>query len=358
MAFFSDIGLGFVEDAWDEVNEGVIQPVLGVAEEVTGFDISSDSQAGDTERGPTRQEASEFAQAFANQLTGTTSPAVETLGQASMMAGATRGSQSYEQQQRARQQQLGAYDLLYGAATGKAPSVAEQQLRQGQRQAMQDSMALAASSRSNPQAAARAAIGANARAQAEASAQASMLRAQEQAAARNALMGAASQIRASDQQSVGQAQQLQLGAASSALDAQQARAGIAADVYAQAMSGDTQRALAREQARAQKQANTLSAIGQGIQAASDKRLKTNVRQGDELASAFLDSLSSKLYSYKDSPNVDKLGVMAQDMEKSRLGKQAVTKDAHGMRFIDTEDATSALLAAVANLHGRLKKVEK
>jgi hypothetical protein len=241
---------------------------------------------------------------------------------------------------------------------GKGPSVAEQQLRIGQSQAMQDAKALAASSRTNPQAAMRAAIQSQNTTQAQANAQASLLRAQEQSQARQALMSAASQIRSADQSSVGQATQLQLGSSGAALDAQQARANIASDIYAQAMSGDTQRALAREQTRAQKQANTMSAVGQGIQAASDKRLKTNVRQGDDLAEAFLESLSSKLYSYKDSPNVDKLGVMAQDMEKSPMGKNAVVKNAEGMRFIDTEDATSALLASVANLHGRLKKVER
>jgi len=53
------------------------------------------------------------------------------------------------------------------------------------------------------------------------------------------------------------------------------------------------------------------------------------------------------------------GVMAQDLEKSRLGKGMVHKTADGVRIVDYNPTTfnPIALAALADLNGRLKALE-
>ena len=90
-------------------------------------------------------------------------------------------------------------------------------------------------------------------------------------------------------------------------------------------------------------------------AASDKRLKKNVHDGDLLAQAFMDSLDANGFEYKGD-NVPQLGIMAQDMERTREGRSAVLDTPNG-KAVSVPDATSRLLAAVANLNKRTKELE-
>ena len=62
---------------------------------------------------------------------------------------------------------------------------------------------------------------------------------------------------------------------------------------------------------------------------------------------------------KDDPRASKdrqLGVMAQDLEKSKLGKEAV-HDADIGKVVDYKDLEPKMLASLAALNQRLKKLE-
>jgi hypothetical protein len=143
--------------------------------------------------------------------------------------------------------------------------------------------------------------------------------------------------------------QAQLGAASSAAQAQ----------------------AQMDSARAQRQSDLFGGIigagaklGAAYLAGSDERLKKDVKSGDKAAASFVEALSKsvkpKSFKYKD-PEVqgegERLGVMAQDLEKVPGGKQMVKKGADGMRYLDPASGFGAVLAAQAHLAERLKALE-
>lgn len=100
-----------------------------------------------------------------------------------------------------------------------------------------------------------------------------------------------------------------------------------------------------------KKANTVT---------SDKNAKKDIKSGDKEIQKFLDSLSSKSYEYKDQdkePKGKQLGILAQDAEKSDMGKEMVVETDDG-KAIEVTEAVSKLLSAVANLNRRVKKSEK
>tara|TARA_R100001510_G_C7623666_1_gene183982 strand:- start:172 stop:1110 length:939 start_codon:yes stop_codon:yes gene_type:complete len=90
-------------------------------------------------------------------------------------------------------------------------------------------------------------------------------------------------------------------------------------------------------------------IGQMI---SDERMKSNVRDGNSDAKAMLDALSAKKY---DKFGKEEVGVMAQDLEKSKAGDKMV-KEVEGVKTIPK--GFGEVLAAMANLNDRLSKLEK
>jgi uncharacterized protein YcfJ len=106
-----------------------------------------------------------------------------------------------------------------------------------------------------------------------------------------------------------------------------------------------------------------SAVGQGAgEAMSDKRLKKHVETAKSDVKKFLDSVGAKKYEYKDpkAPGAakgERVGVMAQDLEKSEMGKALVRNTPQG-KMVDTVQGFGALLAAQAEMHNRLKKLEK
>lgn len=94
-----------------------------------------------------------------------------------------------------------------------------------------------------------------------------------------------------------------------------------------------------------------------IYAASDRRLKTDVKDGDEGANKMLASLRAFSYRYKDGKKFGEgeyTGPMAQDLE--RAGSRAVLDTPAGKMVSGARLATenTAMLAA---LHKRLAKVE-
>jgi hypothetical protein len=96
-------------------------------------------------------------------------------------------------------------------------------------------------------------------------------------------------------------------------------------------------------------------IGQGMQAygaySSDERVKTNIQP---VSKADLKEMRSKLKAYffnyidQDTDGQGEwVGVMAQDLEQSRLGRTLITTDERGVKQIDMRKAMSMLLATMA-----------
>jgi hypothetical protein len=98
-----------------------------------------------------------------------------------------------------------------------------------------------------------------------------------------------------------------------------------------------------------------------IAMASDKNVKKDIELAPELIDDFLSELTGYKYSYKDPEKYGKgerLGVMAQDMDKSRMGKEATLIDGEGVERIDPSKALSAILASVGRLNDRIDQLEE
>lgn len=95
-------------------------------------------------------------------------------------------------------------------------------------------------------------------------------------------------------------------------------------------------------------------------AMSDERVKEQIEDAGDEVDAALESLLPKAYVYKDQSKHGvgrRVGIMAQDLERSRAGSHVVTEVKDG-KAIDLSKATSLALASVARLHHRLRKIEK
>jgi hypothetical protein len=95
---------------------------------------------------------------------------------------------------------------------------------------------------------------------------------------------------------------------------------------------------------------------------SDKTLKTDIRDGGKEADDVMSKIRASSYRYKNEPRDGtgrRLGVMAQDLEKSKMGKEAVVPlpDLPGKKGVDMFKGLSVALASVGRLHERLSAVE-
>src|SRR6185295_403402 len=107
-----------------------------------------------------------------------------------------------------------------------------------------------------------------------------------------------------------------------------------------------------------------SAIGAGAAILSDRREKTDVSDGEAAAQSILDAMSPKSYRYKDGargPGVSpgrKVGVMAQDLERTPAGKKLVGESGDGKKLIKGGAPTATtLMAMLATLNKRMDRVE-
>lgn len=96
-------------------------------------------------------------------------------------------------------------------------------------------------------------------------------------------------------------------------------------------------------------AGQLIGGGAGV-LASDERVKENISEvsKDEIKE-LKETIKAVKFNYKESAygEGDFVGVMAQDLEKSKLGKTIVFEDKDGVKKIDTNKAISLLLAMIA-----------
>lgn len=96
---------------------------------------------------------------------------------------------------------------------------------------------------------------------------------------------------------------------------------------------------------------------------SDENMKEKIDYDPKDVQSFLDRLKPASYDYKDKVKDDpraskdrQIGVMAQDLEKSKLGKEAVSEGDIG-KIVDYKDLEPKMLASLAALNRRLKKIE-
>lgn len=102
--------------------------------------------------------------------------------------------------------------------------------------------------------------------------------------------------------------------------------------------------------------------GSAMASMSDERTKTDIVDGADDADELMGYLRPKRYRYRDEHadewgKGERLGIMAQDLARSKMGRETlVSPDGKHLGF-DLGKATSAALASVARLDERLRAVE-
>jgi hypothetical protein len=106
-------------------------------------------------------------------------------------------------------------------------------------------------------------------------------------------------------------------------------------------------------------ASILQGAGSVAAMFSDKRLKTDVADGGDDADELMARLRPKTYRYIDPKYGEgvRLGIMAQDLARSRMGAATLVKPDGEHLGVDLGKAASAALASVARLHERVSKLE-
>lgn len=113
-------------------------------------------------------------------------------------------------------------------------------------------------------------------------------------------------------------------------------------------------------------ANLAGSATKVATAGSDENMKKDIKKGSatDKIEEFLGALKSYDYKYKDekangkeNPKGEVTSVMAQDLEKSDLGKQMVKEGPDG-KEVDYGQGLAAMLASIAELNERTKKLEK
>lgn len=92
---------------------------------------------------------------------------------------------------------------------------------------------------------------------------------------------------------------------------------------------------------------------------SDRRAKTDIRSGDRDAEALMRSLKSKRFRYKDERygKGEQVGIMAQDLERTRAGRAAVIDTPHG-KMVDGAKLATAIASTLPGIDRRLRAVER
>ena len=154
----------------------------------------------------------------------------------------------------------------------------------------------------------------------------------------------------------------QRGADAGLIQAAAAQRGVALD----SSKSEAQLAEAASKRRSDFIGNLAGSASKAAAAGSDENMKTDIKKGSatDKIEQFLGALKSYDYKYKDkqangreNPDGEVTSVMAQDLEKSDLGKQMV-KDGPDGKEVDYGQGLAAMLAGIAELNERTKKLEK
>lgn len=276
----------------------------------------------------------------------------------SIVANPTAPGMDTSQEAQFRAGQVGLAQNLADVINGKTPSVAQMQMQQAfqQQQAQQLGMAAAMGRGGNQALAMRAAMNNTGNLGAQQASASAIQRAQEQAAARGQMGDVLNSGRAGDIGIAGANQQSQIGTRGQNIQQTQNQAG---NVLAANQNEQTGYGTAFNAANQNRQTNAslLSAGAGALAMLSDERAKTSIKEEptDDLR-AFLQQINPVSYRYKMSPKDSKVGVIAQDVERSKVG-QTMVRDTPAGKAIDIPSATGAMLAAMADLHRRVSAVE-
>jgi hypothetical protein len=256
-------------------------------------------------------------------------------------------------QTRGQQGQLA--NMLFQQARGQTPGAGELAVQRQAGNAMAQQTSAAQMARgANAALAARNAARTTADIGANAAGQASIAQMQDQQAATHQLGGLLGNMRGQD-----------IGVAQGNQQAQMQQQQLQLQSLAQMLGVDVatlQQDLAKRGLAAQDKGMLPSLLqigGQmGAAAASDRNLKTGIVDADEQVDEMLAKLSPKAYSYKDEKHGvgPRVGIMAQDLERSSLGRDIVDDTTEG-KMIDVNKALSLALAAVARLDKRVRELE-
>lgn len=274
------------------------------------------------------------------------------------------------QQRESREASRRQRGRLEDIAEGRGPSLAEAQLRSAQDRTLAQQLAAAAAQRGGSPAALQRQLAQQQAASGQQLAQQSAeARLMEAAQARQQLGAQLAQERAAADAAVSRYLSLGFDLATAQQRAQQdlerlrtsARTGgaqIASQAFTAAQQAETGLMGGLLGAGARLGAAKLGAAA----AASDKNMKENVKSAEGDIEKFLTALSAKKYNYKDpeEPGASegiKVGIMAQDLEKSPMGKTLVVEAPNG-KMVNTSEGFGALLAAQAHLHKKIGSLEK
>lgn len=276
-----------------------------------------------------------------------------------------RQEASLAEQNRLIESLTGVANTLGEQAAGKGPSLAEAQLRSASNRSLAQQLAAAAAARGgSPAAMQRQLMRQQGQTGRELGETAAVARMQEAQQARQQQLQALNQAGGLISGDLGRADQsamqniggqFQYGTAQKTQDL----------AIKQFNVGQTQRRddeKAAEQARIGQGAMQMGASVMGAAAASDEKLKTKKQDAKKQAKELLDKLSAKKFQYKEGvqgeeTGKDTFGIMAQDLEKSEIGKTLVVETPQG-KAVDTRKGFGAVLAAQAELNKRLKKLER
>ncbi len=259
------------------------------------------------------------------------------------------------QSNQARDQQSQLAQMLMQQAGGQRQGAGELavQRQAGNAMAQQTSMAQMARGAGAGMAARNAArssadIGANA------AGQAAIAQMQDQQSAQNQLGGLLGMQRQQDIGVAGANQQAQLAQQQQQLQGLAQMLGVDVAALQQDLA---KRGLAQQD---KGMLPTLLQVGGqiGAAAASDRNLKEHIVDADEQIDEILLHLSPKAYSYKDEKHGagPRVGIMAQDLERSEMGREIVIDTPEG-KMLDVNKALSLALAAVARLDARVRELE-
>ena len=139
-----------------------------------------------------------------------------------------------------------------------------------------------------------------------------------------------------------------------------AKAGAAGGALSNMAQQQMGSAAAQAQGAQAQAAGNRALATSAATAMSDERVKENISEANpSKLKDMMDKLTAYNYDYKDEVGgeEDQMGVMAQDLEKSELGKEFVNETPEGIKTVDYGKMGSTLAAAVAQLNERLDKLE-
>ena len=283
------------------------------------------------------------------------------------------GAQSQHSNFRGNQDQLAS--MLYNRANGQGPSVADTAAKQTLQRGMGQQQAMAASARpGNSAMSARQASQQGSNMAGSVAGEAALGRAQESMTAANSLGNVLASARGQDERVNINNANMRQGASQANADAylrnQAQNNQFAGTMRAQQVQlmGQQQAGHAAYNAQIGQRYNTLMGsdtddgskgglgiIGSIASYISDKNLKKDIKGGEADVDEMLDKLKPYSYKYKDPKHGegDQNSVMAQDLEKSKLGKKMVVNTSQG-KVIDYTKALPTMLSALA----RMKKDKK